>query len=97
MGTCGLYHREDREDPDIGFAFLPNFIGKGYAFEAAQRLMVAAKESYGLSDLSAYTLNTNLGSKKLLEGLGFSVNGLSRLPNNEEELLHYFCTLTEVL
>lgn len=97
LGTCGLYHREDREDPDIGFAFLPNFIGKGYAFEAAQRLMIAAKESYGLSELSAYTLDTNLASKKLLERLGFSAKGLSRLPNNEEELLHYFCTLSEDL
>lgn len=34
IGTCGLYHREDRKDPDIGFAFLPSYKGQGYAFEA---------------------------------------------------------------
>lgn len=89
LGTCGLYHREDRKDPDIGFAFLPQFEGKGYAFEAAYRLIVAAKENYGLKELSAYTLEYNSTSRKLLERLGFALKGLGKIPNNDEDLLHY--------
>ena len=89
LGTCGLYHREDRKDPDIGFAFLPAYEGQGYAFEAANQLMIAAKENYGLKELSAYTLETNLASRKLLERLGFNLKGIGKLPNNDEELLHY--------
>ena len=27
LGTCGLYHREGKKDPDIGFAFLPQYEG----------------------------------------------------------------------
>tara|TARA_R110002049_G_scaffold175979_2_gene343215 strand:- start:249 stop:695 length:447 start_codon:yes stop_codon:yes gene_type:complete len=93
LGTCGLYHREDREDPDIGFAYLPNYIGKGYAFEAANHLMIAAKKDYGLTELSGYTLEANLASRKLLERLGFSIKGIGKLPNNDEELLHYYRVL----
>lgn len=35
IGTCGLFDREGLEGIDIGFAFLPEFEGQGYAFEAA--------------------------------------------------------------
>lgn len=89
LGTCGLYHREDREDPDIGFAFLPAYEGKGYAFEAANQIMIATKEDYGLKELSGYTLESNFASRKLLERLGFNLKGIGNLPNNDEELLHY--------
>ncbi|WP_299113714.1 GNAT family N-acetyltransferase [uncultured Winogradskyella sp.] len=90
LGTCGIYYREGKEDPDIGFAFLPQFEGNGYAFEASYQLMVAAKKDYGLTKLSAYTLEYNWSSKKLLERLGFSLKGTGILPNNNEELLHYY-------
>lgn len=93
LGTCGLYHREDRDDPDIGFAFLPQFEGKGYAHEASKRIMTSAKEDYGFTELSAYTLENNESSRKLLERLGFSLKGIGKLPNNNEELLHYHCVL----
>ncbi len=89
LGTCGLYHRDDRKDPDIGFAFLPEYERKGYAFEASQQLIVAAKEDYGLSELSAYTLEDNISSRKLLERLGFILKGIGHIPNNDAELLHY--------
>ena len=89
MGTCGLYHREDRKDPDIGFAFLPSYENKGYAFEAASELMNVAKENLDFTELSAYTLEINLSSRKLLERLGFQLKGVGKLPNNTEELLHY--------
>ncbi|WP_369995239.1 GNAT family N-acetyltransferase [Winogradskyella sp.] len=93
LGTCGLYHREDREDPDIGFAFLPQFEGKGYAFEAANKLMHVAKQNYDLTELSAYTLEDNFASRKLLERLGFDLKGVGKLTNNNEELLHYYRVL----
>ncbi|WP_430468036.1 GNAT family N-acetyltransferase [Winogradskyella ouciana] len=89
LGTCGIYHREDREDPDIGFAFLPQFEGKGYAYEAANKLMHVAQQDYGLTELSGYTLEENAASRKLLERLGFSLKGLGNLPNSDDELLHY--------
>ncbi|EDP70603.1 Ribosomal-protein-alanine acetyltransferase [Flavobacteriales bacterium ALC-1] len=89
LGTCGLYHRDDREDPDIGFAFLPTYEGKGYAYEASYLLMQKAKSQYGLKELSGYTLEDNLASRKLLEKLGLILKGKGSLPTSDEELLHY--------
>ncbi len=89
LGTCGLYHREGKQDPDIGFAFLPAYEGKGYAYEAAIQLIIVGKEDFGLTELSAFTLDDNQSSKKLLERLGFNLIGTGNLPNNNEELLHY--------
>ena len=97
LGTCGIYHREGKTNPDIGFAFLPAYEGKGYAFEAANQLIIAAKNNYGLKELSAYTLESNLASRKLLERLGFKEIGKGSLPNNDEELLHYYRTLDDNL
>lgn len=35
MGMCGLVKRSYLSLPDIGFAFLPGFEGKGYGYESA--------------------------------------------------------------
>ncbi|WP_299367303.1 GNAT family N-acetyltransferase [Winogradskyella sp.] len=64
LGTCGIYHREGKDIPDIGFAFLPNYHGRGYAFESASKLIQVAYRNYGLNELSGYTLEENLASKK---------------------------------
>lgn len=89
LGTCGLYHREGKEKPDIGFAFLPNYEGKGYAYEATHKLMEIGKSEYGLTELSGFTMEENNASRKLLERLGFKVIGTDKLPNETIELLHY--------
>lgn len=90
LGTCGVYHRKGKKQPDIGFAFLPSFEGKGYAFEATSKLIEIMKLNHGLSELSAYTLEENSASRKLLERLGFGLKGVGTLPTSDEELLHYY-------
>ena len=42
IGICGLIKRDNMEDVDVGFAFLPEFRAQGYAFESA-----AASVAYG--------------------------------------------------
>ncbi|MUP45273.1 N-acetyltransferase [Gramella sp. BOM4] len=89
MGSCGLYDREGLEGIDLGFAFLPDYEGKGYAIEAASEIVRAAKEEFGIDRLEAITLEENAGSRKLLEKLGFELKGTIRIPNDPEELMHY--------
>jgi [ribosomal protein S5]-alanine N-acetyltransferase len=38
VGACGLIKRETLTDVDLGFAFLPQFRGMGYAEEALEQL-----------------------------------------------------------
>lgn len=89
MGTCGLYDREGLEEVDIGFAFLPEFEGQGYAFEAANKIKDAAFEEFKLTAISAITTKDNNSSQRLLDKLGFSPAGTKVLPGDDEELLLY--------
>ena len=71
IGMCGLIKREELPDPDIGFAFLPDFWNKGFAFEAAAAVLQNAGERLRLERILAITSLDNEASIKLLQRLGF--------------------------
>lgn len=89
IGTCGLYKREGVDGIDIGFALLPPFEGLGYGYEASHRLLKAAFEDFGIHEIKGITTKDNSASQRLLEKLGLQLNGTTRLPNDDEELLLY--------
>lgn len=85
VGMCGVLKREDLDKPDIGFAFLPEFMGKGYAFEIADATMKHAKEILMLNEILAITVAHNIRSIKLLEKIGMKFFKMIRM--NDEELM----------
>jgi RimJ/RimL family protein N-acetyltransferase len=89
IGTCGLYDREGLKGIDIGFAFLPEYEKKGFAFESSNRLKEAAFNEFDIKIISAITIKDNVSSQKLLEKLGLKLTGTTKLPNDNEELLLY--------
>lgn len=89
IGTCGLYDREGLEGIDIGFAFLPKYEKKGFAFEASKRIKDAAFDEFEIEMISAITTKDNISSQKLLKRLGLKLMGTTKLPHDEEELLVY--------
>lgn len=72
IGMCGLLKRDELPYPDLGYALLPEFCGKGYAFEAANALLRYELPKYNLNTVLAIVSPTNLSSNKLLMKLGFS-------------------------
>ena len=84
IGICGLVKRAGLDDVDIGFALLPEFWGKGYAYEAASAVMAYAKEVVGLRRVVAITSLDNESSARLLEKIGLRFERLIRL--NGEDL-----------
>lgn len=86
IGTCGLYKREHLEHPDIGFAFLPEYNGKGYAYESALALKEYAQTELKLERLYGFTLPNNTPSKKLLIKLGMMEKGTTTFENDPEVL-----------
>lgn len=89
LGMCGLVKREGLEDVDIGFAFLPDYRSKGYAYEAASAVIQYAKETLGLTRVVAITTQDNHSSGRLLEKLGLRFERLVQMPN-DTELLRLF-------
>lgn len=86
LGICGVLRREGLDGPDLGFAFLPQFRGRGYAREAAEATVEHARVAVGLARLLAITSLDNHRSRRLLEQLGFSSDGAIRLVNSGEEV-----------
>lgn len=89
LGMCGLVKREGLDFPDLGFAFLPEHSGKGYALESAKAVLDFAKAKLPDQKLLAITLAENQGSIRLLEKLGMVYKGRVNLPDDPETLLLY--------
>lgn len=86
IGMCGLVKRDGLPDADIGFAFLPQFEKKGYAFESAEAVMKYGKDDLKLERVLAITSQNNESSIKLLKKLGFKFDKLITLPDDTEEI-----------
>jgi RimJ/RimL family protein N-acetyltransferase len=91
IGMCGLLKREELPRPDIGFAFLPDFWNKGFAYEAATAVLTDARERLQLDGLVAIVNPDNEASIRLLEKLGFNFEQMKgdvklyRLPHQPVE------------
>ncbi len=70
IGMCGLVRREVLPGPDLGYAYLPAWRGRGYALEAAAATLDFAFARAGLDRVLAIVTPANTGSVRLLEKLG---------------------------
>ena len=86
-GIISFIKRDYLEHWDIGFAFLPEFEGHGYAFEAAREVLLKAIENPEHSNVFATTLPENESSIKLLKKLGLE---FKKVIEAENELLHLY-------
>ena len=86
IGMCGLLKRDELPDPDIGFALLPDFWSKGFAFEAAHAVLKDARERLKIQRILAITSLDNDASITLLERLGFRFEDIVQLSPNGERL-----------
>jgi RimJ/RimL family protein N-acetyltransferase len=73
LGVCGLIKRDTLPDVDIGFAFLPEFWGRGYALEAARAVLEQGKVCFGTKRIVAIASPDNSSSIKLLAKIGFTL------------------------
>ncbi len=82
VGICGLIKRDVLEDPDIGYAFLERFSGRGYASEAGAAVLDYGRRALGLARIVAITKPDNDGSIRVLEKIGLRFEGMITLPDH---------------
>jgi RimJ/RimL family protein N-acetyltransferase len=87
IGMCGLLKRDWLPDVDIGFAFLPQFWSRGYAFESAQAVLDWGRRARGVTRVVGITALHNKGSMRVLEKLGLKSAGVVRSPEGQESQL----------
>jgi len=86
IGICGLIKRETLADVDLGFAFLPEFWKRGYAFESASAVMAYGKDVIGLGRIVAITDRDNDASITILEKLGLRFERMTKLSEDAAEI-----------
>ena len=89
MGMSGLIRRPSLADVDIGFAFLPDHRGQGYAHEAAAAVMAYGRDTLGLSRIVAIASPANARSAALLEKLEMVLEKTVMLDGHDHEVRLY--------
>lgn len=85
-GISGLVKRDTLDDVDVGFAFLPRFWSRGYAYESTAAVMDYARATLGLDRILGITATDNASSIRLLEKIGLRFDRMIRLTEEEPEI-----------
>jgi RimJ/RimL family protein N-acetyltransferase len=72
VGFSGLKYLEDLREVDIGYRFLPDCWGKGYATESASVLMEQGRRAHGFRRIVGMAHPDNAASIHVLEKLGLA-------------------------
>jgi len=95
IGICGIFRRENIDDPDIGFGVLPDYCGKGYAGEAAKAVVKYARDTLGIGVLTAIVSPTNAPSIGLIEKLGLTFERMITMPGEDDAICLYSRVLAD--
>jgi len=87
IGLISFVKRDYLDHYDLGFAFLPAFHHKGYAFEAAHEVLRDRLNDADHKTILATARSENLPSLKLLQKLGFQF--LKKMEHDHKKLLLY--------
>jgi ribosomal-protein-alanine N-acetyltransferase len=79
VGMCGLLQRDELDDPDVGFAFLPQFWSMGYGAESTEAILQYGRDRLEMKRIVAITSPENDASIRLLLKAGLSFESTVRL------------------
>jgi RimJ/RimL family protein N-acetyltransferase len=86
IGICGLVKRESLEDVDVGFAFLPQYCGRGLATEAAAAVLDYGYQVLGLKRIVGITATANHASIAVLQKIGLRFERMITLGDDGGEI-----------
>jgi ribosomal-protein-alanine N-acetyltransferase len=72
IGMCGLIKRETLDHPDVGYAFLPEFWSRGFAYESASAVLDFGRRELAMETILAIVSPANAASIGVLRKLGFA-------------------------
>jgi len=89
IGIVGLFRRDGLDIPDIGYSVLPQYCGKGYAYEASCAVIDYAREDLELEQICAIISPENAVSIGLIEKLGLAYERMHLMPEDDDEVRLY--------
>ncbi|WP_417428217.1 GNAT family N-acetyltransferase [Kiloniella sp.] len=94
IGMCGLVKRDGLDDPDIGYALLPEYCSKGYAVEAASAVLEYGQTQLGIEKIVGIVNPDNVGSAKVLEKIGLVFEKIIKVSEDLPETKYYISRKT---
>jgi RimJ/RimL family protein N-acetyltransferase len=91
IGICGLLKRDSLEDVDLGFAFLPEYVGQGYASESASAVLQYAFSVLAKMRVVAIVMPENAKSIRVIERLGMRFERMIVTDSEKPPVRLYVC------
>lgn len=89
VGMCGLLKRDVLPDVDVGYAFLPEHWGLGYASEAAGACLELGARRFGLKRIIGVVSDHNVASIRVLEKIGMRFDRMYPMHPDEPDVRLY--------
>jgi ribosomal-protein-alanine N-acetyltransferase len=89
IGFSGLKYVDELKDVDIGYRFLPDCWGKGYATESARILMQEGIRAFRFKRIIGMAEPENVGSTNVLKKLGLAFERNFTMGQDPTELALY--------
>jgi len=79
VGLAGMWFPEGWIEPEITWALMPGFLGKGYATEGATRALQSAYKDFGWDTAVSVIVSDNAASIAVAKRMGAKKEGLTKL------------------
>ena len=89
IGGCGLLYRKVLDVTDIGFAFLPKYWNRGFAYEAAEAILKYGHLTLGVNKIVGLTSEDNHRSINLLKKLGMDFEKSVKMSDDDSGTVLY--------
>ncbi len=83
IGDCGLMHLEEGPEVEVGYRFVPEAWGRGYATEAAEASLAYGFDVLGLDEIVAVAYPDNAASRRVMEKIGMRYDGRGMYYGND--------------
>jgi RimJ/RimL family protein N-acetyltransferase len=91
IGWAGLAYLPEFDEIDLGYRFLPEYWGAGFATEASRAILTYGFDKLGLRKIIAIALKENKASIRVMEKIGMEFDKFAPYEPGGEDVAWYWC------
>lgn len=91
IGWAGLAYLEEFGETDLGYRFMPNYWGSGYATEASEAILRYGFDVIRLKRIIAIAMKDNLASIRVMQKIGMQFEKYAPYEPGGEDVAWYWC------
>lgn len=95
IGLCGFVRRKSLDFPDLGFAILPAYEGRGLTKEIAKATLQYGQTKFKMKTVLGVTSENNKASQNILTSIGMKEAGNVKISKDAKSSKLYSITLSE--